>query len=461
MAVAATEQIVHYEDPTTAEQPQFLIEAVPDMIEDRFTRERAGRFIGACLADEHLELQYVETVQTVRPIESLYDAITQAAEGNSEAINLIKTNVATDVIERTIKSGHVISVDLHVDEAGRIQQFGQSMESVQANSLRLASGRSEMLERTKAEATNTFRINDRYRQGMLEDYSFVVFSRAADNLSEADMRSEGFFTETMSCAIQVTTASGNRLTTESAFVAGVRSQGEVRHDAETIISVGQKLGVDFTNKSAADLINTPLLIHNSLLPNGVIDLVKLYDEAAGNTFFGEDRPAEYYEAYRQKCLERETTLQPKVESITAELVAEAAMITSRVHASERLNKISGRHMVQQAMFDDSIKPWVFGVEAAQHIIAGRIHFEQGNIEEALRQTRQAEKKEQSSPCPGGVGSRENGESTRDAAEVKGSDESGDCEFVSKECPKCHKKNVKTVVSKGKIKGSCGCSAKVK
>lgn len=33
---------------------------------------------------------------------------------------------------------------------------------------------------------------------------------------------------------------------------------------------------------------------------------------------------------------------------------------------------------------------------------------------------------------------------------------GDCEFISKECPKCHKKDVKTVAKDGKYYGSCGC-----
>lgn len=35
----------------------------------------------------------------------------------------------------------------------------------------------------------------------------------------------------------------------------------------------------------------------------------------------------------------------------------------------------------------------------------------------------------------------------------------DCEFISKECPECHTKNVKTKVTKTHISGSCGCSKK--
>lgn len=34
----------------------------------------------------------------------------------------------------------------------------------------------------------------------------------------------------------------------------------------------------------------------------------------------------------------------------------------------------------------------------------------------------------------------------------------DCEFISKECPNCHKKNVKTVCRNGRYEGACGCKS---
>lgn len=45
----------------------------------------------------------------------------------------------------------------------------------------------------------------------------------------------------------------------------------------------------------------------------------------------------------------------------------------------------------------------------------------------------------------------------DGDEEKNNDK--DCEFISKECPMCGEKNVKTKVTKHKITGSCGCSVK--
>ena len=37
----------------------------------------------------------------------------------------------------------------------------------------------------------------------------------------------------------------------------------------------------------------------------------------------------------------------------------------------------------------------------------------------------------------------------------------DCEYISKECPSCHEKNVKTYETKTHITGKCGCSIEKK
>lgn len=446
-----------------------LIEVVPDMEDDAAIRFRAARFIGACLVNEQVIAPLNEANLTIQPIESLYDAIRLGVEGDEDALKLVETNVRTDVIERTIKSGHVISVDLCQDEAGRIQQHGQSMESVQANSLRFAADNQQMQERTKAEATNAFRIQQHYDEGRLEAYSFVVFSRAADNMTKKEMDEAGFFTDTMSCAIQVTSAKGGRLTTESAFVSGIKVPGDDRHDADTIALLGDRLGVDYHDKSAAEIINTPLLIHNSLLENGVVDLVKLYDECAGGTFFGEVRPTEDYVEYKQKCEEREQMLQPKVDAVVRELLSEAPLINDRLTAVKRLHKISEKHMVEQAVFDDAINPLVFGPEAAVHIMEARIQFAQGNYDTGLHSLKHAKQTAKSNSCPsalkkalseGSIDGSENG------SDGKSENNDDDCEFVSKKCPICGEKNVLTTVrklnkrdpkSKTVISGDCGCA----
>ncbi len=459
MAEAAVEQLrqthfIEHDRYTVAP----LVEAVPDMASDELVRRRAAKFIGACLLENEVAVASSESVQITRPIESLYDALQLASEGHQEAYRMIETNVRTDVVERTIKAGHVIKVDLMIDEAGKIQQHGQSMETVQANSLRFASNSWQMRERTEAETTNAFRIEQLHRHGELQDYSFVVFSMAADNMTEAEMQKVGFFTDTMSCAIQVTTANGSRLSTESAFVAGIKEPGGVRHDAGAIITLAARFGVDLAGKTAAEIINTPLKIHNSLLPNGVVDLVKLYDECVGDSFFGEAHPKQDYAEYVRKCQERERMLQPKVDAITRELIAKLPYIHNRIQAAQALDRISQKHMVEQAVFDHSINPKVFG-PAAEHIVLARQYFETGNIEQGIAETNQAKATAQSNSCPAALidGTEQKGSGAE--SNGSGSSDDEDCEFVSKKCPKCGEKNVLTKVTKHSISGSCGCSVK--
>jgi len=253
------------------------------------------------------------------------------------------------------------------------------------------------------------------------------------------------------------------LTTESAFVSGVKQPGMTRHDSETVAAVGERLGVDLHNKSALETISTPLLVHNSMLPNGVIDLVELYDDCAGDTFFGEDRPREDYIQYKQKCEERELQLQPKVDAIVAELLGDALSIKTPLQAVTRLNKLSEKHMVEQAAFDDEINPKVFGPVAAQHIELARLHIANGDLNRGLDSIQNAKSTSVSSSCPSSLKKSLSASGPTGAAgnnsENGPEDDSGECDFVSKECPKCGTKNVKTHVTKTHISGSCGCTVK--
>ncbi len=439
MAAAAT-----LEQTPFLTQPDFQpVITVPEMASDHEVRLRAAQFIGAAVVGGAAELCSVEA-----PIESLHDALRRAAEGDATSRRLVETNVATDVIERTIKTGHVMQkTPLIITSEGKIWQYGQTMDSIQANSLRLASEHPIMRARTEAEARNAFRIEQLNRQGLLEDYSFVVLSRA-ENLPQY-----GFFTETMSVSIQVTGKQGDGLALESAFVSGVATEGSQPHDEATIIRLGQLLGTDLTGKSAAEIIDTPLLIHNSLLPNGVIDLVRLYDQAAGGSFFGEDRLPQDYVEYLQFCHQRERQFSPRVAQITDELIAMATEIDSPLTAVRLLHDVSERHMVKQAIIDVSIDARVFGHVSGNFIEQARQALEAGDIEAASQYGRSAIETADSSSCPSGISK----ESKDDA--------SADCEFISKKCPLCNESNVKTTVKKigrhtKRISGSCGCKTVV-
>lgn len=425
----------------------------PEMVTDYEVRLRAGQFIGKAVTQGSV---YTESLPVEHPIESLHEAITRAYEGDEVARQLVEINVRTDVVERTIKTGHVMKkVPLEVTEEGKIVQHGQVMDSIQANSLRFAAADPIMRARTEAETRNAFRTEQYYQDGLFDHYSLLVISRA-ENLPD-----KGFFTETMSCSLQLTNKTEDGLALESAFVSGVAVEGELPHDEATVIALGELLGADFQGLSPAEIIDTPILIRNDLVADGVIDVVKLWDSVSG-TFFGEDRPSQDYQHYLEYCHEREAAFQPKVEQITHELITAAPDIKSPLDAVRLLNDLAGVHMVEQAIHDKTIDSRVFGYKAAGYIDAARIAYIRGDFTKVEVFQRKAERTETSSSCPSALKDvvglfGEDGESGSSKM-----DDVGDCEFMSGECPECHAKNVKTKVQKlrstGKkrISGSCGC-----
>lgn len=423
--------------------------SVAEQESDYEVRQRAARFIGS-VATKHSTEVYQPTSQ----FNSLHEAVGAAYNGDTEARAMVRMNSKTDVIERTIKAGHVIEVDVDVNGRG-LWQHGQNMKDVHANALKHGAQSKEMLARTRAEVTNYFRLEQDLQNGKLEGNSFVVFSCAPDDMSEEAMKHAGFFTDTMSCSIQVTTVKEGKLVTESAFVAGVKTPGGIRHDIEAVRTVARSFGVDLSHKSTTEILGSPLLIPNSIIENGVVDIVKRLDDAIdGGTqtvFFGQERKRKDYLAYKAECKEREATFDPKVEAITSELIRMFPQIQNEAHASRLLNEISGKHMIEQAVFDYSIDPRVFGLQSAEDIYRARRAMEAGEVEQGLGFIERAKENDQSSSCPGGVGDR--------TSEM----ESGkNCSFVSKECPKCKAKNVMTTVTplsktRKLVTGSCGCS----
>lgn len=458
MAVAAEQfspQFDYYED-FVPEFKQPLIFVVPELIEDRFTSAQANRFIGGIAVSAEV-IAPIVTAETVSTFESIAGALQAAYEGNPLAREMIAMNVRTDVIERTSKSATITEVPLSINEDDEIMQFGQSFMQVQENTLRYASEHPVMRARHEANTRNAFRLTNLHRQGYMEDYSLVVFERA-ENLPEA-----GFFVDTMSVSIQVTTAKDGGLTTESAFVAGIAAPGKPQHDAETIAELGAKLAVDYSGKTPAEIIDTPLLIHNSLLPNGVLNLVAMYDEAAGGTFFGEDKPVQDYIAHREACLARQATFEPRVQKIVDQLIAEAPMLKTPEDASRRLGRLCGASMIERAVTDTNINPQVFGNVAARHIEMGRLHAANGNVGEAEKSIKFAKQNDKSSSCPSSLKTSASSSESQDDTSEKGSgklekmtcpfckdpNQSGDPCSPNQHCRKCNARVVAgKVVSKG-------------
>lgn len=409
---------------TIFEQASGGVLQIPDMEWEHVARERAERlirvadFAGAAAVAHVVDVEEgigPETSYETPRSTNLLDMLRSASEGVVESLKGVESNVRTDVVERSIKSGHITDVELQVDGRGRIMQYGQSMEDVYSNGLRFASAQPQMRKRSEAETRNGMRIEECLKAGLLESYDVVVISRSADDMPLDEMARCGFFTDTMSCSFQVSGIRDGILTQESAFVSGIAAPGAARHDGVAVEHMLKGLGIDVSGRSATELLDMPLLVPKQIMPDGVVNLVERYDQAQGGTFFGEYKQGrcalrghdEYLE-YRQFCRTREESLEPLVRSVVDELVESAPRLSSPVEASERLASLSGQHLVVRATADTSIDVRVFGSEAAQHILKARRMLDRGDMDQYRLALDDARRTEKSSSCASG-GSAESGD----------------------------------------------------
>ncbi|MDB5170798.1 MAG: hypothetical protein JWO35_492 [Candidatus Saccharibacteria bacterium] len=435
---AAAEQIKHGTlEPHGVPEVQPLVLVVPEMAEDVFSRHAAGRFIASVALKHDVSCEAAQdSAEKQEGQTSLYEKIHSAANGDEEARKLIYINVLSDMVERSIKAGIVMEVPLEVDESNTVSQFGQSLESVNANTLLYASANKKMLARSKAEARNAFRIKHANMQGKFEDYNMVVFSCVSDDMTRQEQQDVGFFVETMSCAIQVTSLTEDGLQLESVFIAGIKEGESERHDIEAIVKLAAAHGVDYSNMTTTEILDTPLLVHKSLMPNGGVDVAKALDQIIDGTFMGQDKPVQDYVAFKESCKQREAAFGPRAEKVTQQLINEHASITSPLQAIQRLNKLSQVQSVDHAIKDKTIDARVFG-PGAPYIEQARLHEQMGNMELAGAARNVAQTKSKSNSCPSGMQKGQEAGSEGEAGSTDG-EASSDTKSGKINCIKCRK-----------------------
>lgn len=372
---------------------------------DALFRQYVGAIASSVVAGHEIKVSHDQ------PYSSLLEGIRYAKEGEPAAIKMVMANAKTDMIERTIKAGYISdSVKMEIGPDGFLSQYGQSYLSVQANSLRSTHGHDLMFDRTKAEARNAYRLQELIATGELKDYAFVVFSKA-ENLPD-----KGFYTDTMSCAIQVSTLSddGKFLETETAFVAGKNSK-ESKVDDKAIARIYKSwANQDVSGKRPSEIIDMPILVPKSLIPNGGIDVVRAYDEAAGGTFFGQNVPPADYFKFKELCRVRDQRYDDGTKQITAELINAADRLTSPAAAAALLTKLSKEYSVKMAVRDKSIDLRVFGDKSARHIIWARRYDDIGLAKKANEHLAIAQRNDVSVACAVPVGVAEAGNEESDS-----------------------------------------------
>lgn len=326
---------------------------------------------------------------------TLYEAI---RSGNRA---FIEENARTDVIERTFKAGHIMKVRQRLNGRGQIEQHGQTSEQTQINTLRYANANPLMKPRVRAETKNMYYIDLLRRSGLLEENYAVVVS-LCPNADNTTLDKLGFFSFSKSLAIQATTVEQGDITTESAFIAGVKHDGTERYDHKTAVDFGKRFGEDWRGLNDAQIISRVLLIPKSSMPNGVIDLAQVWDDLAGGTFFGRDVPRQDYGRYLQLCRQREQGFEPAVQKIVSDLISIAPTLEGPLDAVEALHKISEKHTLDKALTDRTIDPRVFGAKAALDLEEARFHYDRGNVQLVQLSMHKALKNAASGSCASGA-----------------------------------------------------------
>jgi hypothetical protein len=450
-------------DHITQEQP--LAERADQLMSDEFSRARARRFIAEVAMDD----VYIDPCSEEAPNTSLLESLRRANAGDREAKESVRINAHIAVVEAMIKSGHISQVSMTINEQGNWLQFGQAMLHVHANALRTATTRQYdgVRKRTEAETINGQRIEDLGRAGTLQDHYFFVPSLLP---SEEELpfdiatKEAGFFGDTMTAAFQLTTIEDEEGVIESAFVAGVNENSGLRYDIEIMRQIYNLAGYDASGWQPLDFLQTPLIIHKSNLPNGIADIVQLYDELVeeslgSRVFFGQDATLQdqLYGAFGQRCQERELLLQGVTDKVVDKLLAHANQLLTPDSAIEKLSELVGPLGVEYAISDDSIDPFVFGTKAASFIEQARVYQRLGDDHMMQQAIENAVNSAVVTMC--GMTSSKSLDGIVDGSETKKSSDEEDCEFISKSCPVCGTKNVKTKVTKNKITGSCGCEVR--
>lgn len=450
--------------PSPVEPAVQLTEKLP---QDWKARLRAADFIkGVAMGNV-----YVDPAAYEAPNTSLKTTLDRKRDGDEEAGRAAWMNVITAVTEAVFKKGHVTGVGLKLNKDGHWTQFGSAMLHVHANALKTESvlNHSGLMDRTKAETVVGIQAEEFGREGILEDkYLFKpsLFPAKKEVSYDIATNEAGFF-DKYNAVLQLFSTNGDDAYIDSAFVAGVHDEvnGEAedqRFDIEVMQTIYFLAGVDATGWQPIDFLRNPLVIDKKALPNGAADLYELWNQIAKETTGRQVAESINPVTFADECREREQKLEAVADRVMDQLSLKTPELKDDASAVTLLAKLVGPAVVEHVLLDTSFDSGVFGEEAAFHIEAARAHHAAGNLDLMAMSMQSARETAVVTMC--GVTTSLNEEQLKEAAmnTLRGrvtnteSDESGDCEYMSKECPLCHTKNVLTKSTKTKIEGDCGC-----
>ncbi|HWB38929.1 MAG TPA: hypothetical protein VG604_01690 [Candidatus Saccharimonadales bacterium] len=365
-----------------------------------------------------LALENTVQLELRQPTANLTTNIEAANAGSVEALEMVRINVDTAVTEAVFKDRHIRRVYLERDSNGELVQFGQPNKTIQRNAIVERPNRHPLLKGiTKAEAGNSFFIDSALQTAELVDNYFIVASIVPTGVPEKDLghSGDGYFLTDLTLALQATTEQPDgRVTTDSAFMAGVEAgesktfeeRMKTRFDIRALQKVYEWLGQE-PPETAQEFLENGLMIPKAKMPNGLTDFMRLYDLAAAEVL-GHDveRNPERYEDIWEVSRQREASIQTVRDKVLERILAAGPTLKGRspMLSITLLWKFVREYTVQDALTNRFIDPKVFG-RGAEHIRMARIGYDSGNIALQHEAMRNAALYSEISGCGGGSGGR--------------------------------------------------------
>ncbi len=400
MVELAAEKINNYNFETG--QEAFLAESkINDHIE---FNNQFRSFIGQVALRRVIEDEFLELKEeNLSPFRSLYQAIESVKIGVDDAIKqpasqMIKQNIRSNLGEITRMSGYVGSPVKSKIFNNKILQHDHDYDDIYANTLIYTDQNSFLYPISQIETKNYLMMKELVFSAQLNDNYFVIISGTPDDEPETTLADNGYCVDKMPVSIQVMTVQDDQLLTQTAFVAGRVTSNDKRHDRQAIIGMAKSFGIDYDSLPLKEILAKPILIPKSALPEGILGLVKKYDQVLGDTFFGDNKPAQDYNLFQEQCHLFETNLEPLVDSIYTDLITDK-LVQDDVGATEALKKYSKEGLVKIAVTDRTIDPIVFGNIAAGHLETARIAFDNNDQIGLRRSLNFARKTARSFSCP--------------------------------------------------------------
>lgn len=385
------------------------------------------------LSDVHLE---EEVDSTAEPQVSLLNCLKEAREGSAEADRMVEENVAAALSEAFFKAPHIREVKATIDHDGEIVQHGQTSKAIQYNSKVMRPDRHPVLEGiTDIEGLNSFFITAALKAGLLKDNYIGVLSFVPGGVPEAELgsRGDGYFLEDLMGGAQFTTQNeDDEVIIENAFVEGVENGSELtfeerlarRHDLKAAAKVFEENGID-APITVHGFLAAIVKIPKSRMPNGAVDFMRWYNQAAdevlGRTV---ERPEDYYVNLKELSRQREESIEDIRQIVKAELIAAVPNLKHEMDAIRLLWELAKKHGVDNAFVNNLIEPRVFGGSAAPFIIKGREQLRSGDIAGFSDSRMIAQNLAEVTGCGGGAQSQLEG--------LYGTDKYGSLAYI---CPK--------------------------